>query len=359
MQSTDAYRLMQKKLRRKSTRNRVVRYGLLGFNAILLFGVLAFVFVNQQSSGATDKKLLVATSGSEAAANPLDQISSIDIAVNVARMSALPEATAVVNLADSMSAESAIAPASTSIVSKPQVVTTVLKSKKDIKTYIAVAGDTVASIATKFNVTADSVKWSNNLTGNQVSAGQTLVLPPEGVSGIVYTVKAGDTPENLAAKYRANRDEIIAYNDAEIAGLKVGERIIIANATIAAPAPVRAAATASYAWGSAPIYGYNGYTFGYCTWYVANRIAVPANWGNANTWDNRAPMSGWSMSKIPRVGSIGQSNRGSEGHVAVVDAVSPDGTMIKYSDMNGLAGWGRVGVSDWVSASKFENYIYQ
>jgi len=34
--------------------------------------------------------------------------------------------------------------------------------------------------------------------------------------------------------------------------------------------------------------------------------------------------------------------------------------MIKYSDMNGLAGWGRVGYSDdWVPASKFPHYIYR
>jgi surface antigen len=107
-----------------------------------------------------------------------------------------------------------------------------------------------------------------------------------------------------------------------------------------------------------PIYGYNGYDYGYCTWYVANRISVPANWGNANTWDNLAPASGWTVSHAPRAGGIAQSNRGAFGHVAYVEAVSPDGTMIKYSDMNGIAGFNRVGYSDWVPASKFNNYIY-
>jgi len=46
--------------------------------------------------------------------------------------------------------------------------------------------------------------------------------------------------------------------------------------------------------------------------------------------------------------------------VGVVDEVSPDGTMIKYSDMNGLAGWGRVGQSGWVPVfSTFQNFIYR
>jgi surface antigen len=65
------------------------------------------------------------------------------------------------------------------------------------------------------------------------------------------------------------------------------------------------------------------------------------------------------VSSTPRVGAIGQSDGGYFGHVAYVEAVSDDGTMIKYSDMNGLAGFGRVGYSDWVSASKFPKYIYR
>lgn len=321
-------------------------------------GIAAFVVLGQATPPASSTGIVNSAQAADQVANPLDQVSSADIAVNIARMSALPEATAVVNQADSMSAEMALAPASVSIVAKPQVVVTALKSKKDIRTYVTVSGDTVTSIATKFGVTSDSIRWSNNLASNTVNVGHSLVIPPE--NGIVYTVQANDTPDSLAAKYKSNSDQIIAYNDAEITGLKVGEKIVIPNGQ--QPAPVvntRTAVSSGYAWGSAPIYGYNGYTYGYCTWYVAGKIAVPANWGNANTWDNRAPSSGWVVSSVPRVGAIGQTNRGSEGHVAIVEAVSPDGTMIKYSDMNGLAGWGRVGYSDWTTTAKFENYIYQ
>lgn len=325
---------------------------------MLVMGITGVV-VSSQTSSSSKAGAISSTQAANNLANPLDQVSSADIAVNIARMSALPEATAVVNQADSMNIEMTLAPASTSIVAKPQVVATALKSKKDIKTYVAVAGDTVASVGTKFGVTSDSIRWSNNLTGNTVTVGQSLAIPP--VNGIVYTVKSGDTPDTLAAKYKSASDQIIAYNDAEIDGLKVGERIILPNGSVVAPAAVaRTSAVSGYAWGASAIYGYNGYTYGYCTWYVASKIAVPANWGNANTWDNRASLSGWTVSSIPRPGAVGQTDRGSEGHVGVVEAVSDDGTMIKYSDMNGLAGWGRVGsTSDFVSAAKFEHYIYQ
>lgn len=365
LQSTGVYKKIDKKLHRKTMRRRLVRYGLLGFNAVLLFGVLLFVLVGQQSSGESSSPLRSSALTSKQASsvvNPLDQVSSADIAYNVASLSALPEAVAVANQAASVNLELSVAPATASIVSKPQVVSTALKSKKDIKTYVAVAGDNVATIAAKFNVTSDSIKWSNGLNGNVVTIGQALSIPPEGVSGIVYVVKAGDTPDSLAAKFKASKDEITAYNDAELTPLRVGEKVIIPGGSIAAPAPVpvRTAASGGLAFGTTPIYGNNAYAYGYCTWYVAGRIAVPSNWGNANTWDNGAAISGWTVSSVPRVGAIGQTDRGAEGHVAIVEAVSADGTMIKYSDMNGLAGWGRAGSTpDFVSAAKFEHYIYR
>jgi peptidoglycan endopeptidase LytE len=295
-----------------------------------------------------------------AAANPLDQVSSADIALTVARMSSLPETTAVSNQAQSQSAELALAASDNNVISKPQVVNTALKSSADIQDYVAQPGDTVAIIASKFGVTSDSIRWSNSLTGDAVTAGAHLVIPP--VNGIVYTVNSGDTPDSLAAKFHANKDKIIAYNDAEVSGLVVGQRLIIPDGAQTGPAPnphtnpIRG----TFAWGMTPIYGYNGYDYGYCTWYVATRLPVPANWGNANTWAYYAAGSGWTVSKTPQPGAIAQTTAGAEGHVAVVEAVSADGTMIKYSDMNGLAGWGRVGTTaDWVPASHFMNYIYR
>lgn len=354
------YRQLDKKLHRKSTRRRLVRYGILGINALLLFGVMGFVVLGQRSGNASSASVLAAAEETGAIANPLDTVSSADIAVNIARMSNLQESPKIAEDADSVEVELSMPPPDSSVVSKPQVVATALKSKKDIQKYVSVSGDTVTTIAAKFNVTSDSIRWSNNLVANSVNAGQTLWIPPTGNSGIVYVVKAGDTPDSLAGKYKASKDEIIATNDAELTPLKVGERILIPGGVQPAPIVSARVANAGFGWGSAPVYGNNLYTFGYCTWYIAEKMSVPNNWGNANTWDERAAQSGWIVSKIPRVGSVGQSNRGAEGHVAVVEEVSPDGTMIKYSDMNGLAGWGRVGRSpNWVASTRFDNYIYQ
>ena len=102
------------------------------------------------------------------------------------------------------------------------------------------------------------------------------------------------------------------------------------------------------------MYGFNGYDYGYCTWYVATQIPVPANWGNASSWAYYARMSGWNVSQAPTVGAIAQKG-GGEGHVAIVIAVNPDGSVV-IRDMNGFAGWGRVGTGT-VSTGFFQNYI--
>jgi surface antigen len=346
---------------KKATRRKAVRYSLLALNLLVLLTAGYFVFVSRLEPSNDKASALSVLNKSNIASDPLDQLSSADIAVNVARMTNLPEATAVTNQADSENAELAVSQASDSLVSKPQVVASAFKSNKDIQVYIVKDGETVAKVAAKFHVTSDSIIWSNSLTGNTLSAGQKLYIPP--VNGIVYVVRSGDTAAKLAAKFHTTKAKIIAYNDAEIGGLRVGERIIVPDgkqSTTSASTGFGGSAVGfgAAAWGSSPIYGYNGYDYGYCTWYVASQVSVPANWGNASSWAYYAAQSGWSVSSAPSVGSIAQTPyaAGGEGHVAIVEAVSPDGQSVKISDMNGIAGWGAVGTG-WQPTSKYQNYI--
>jgi surface antigen len=349
---------VEKKLRRKSVRRKAVRIGLVASNLVLL-AVIVF-FVVQNPHGNSQSPALLQNNDGQVAqtANPLDQVSSADIALTVSRLTVLPETTAVTNQAQTQAADQAIAAAGESVLAKPQVVATALKSSADIKNYTSVPGDTVTSVAAKFGVTSDSLRWSNNLSSDALTPGTNLVIPP--VNGIVYTVKEGDTPDSLAAKYHASKSKIIAYNDAEITGLQPGQRIIIPDAVQNTTTASQIRTAYSFPWGgSTPVYGYNGYDYGYCTWYVASQIPVPSNWGNASTWAYYAGMSGWNVSGSPTVGSIAQTAyaAGGLGHVAIVTDVSPDGSMIKIRDMNGVAGWGRVGYSDWRPVSAYQHYI--
>lgn len=62
-------------------------------------------------------------------------------------------------------------------------------------TYTVQRGDSLYSIAKKFNVPVDELKKANNLANNLISIGQTLVIPTQNTTDeeySTYTVKAGD-----------------------------------------------------------------------------------------------------------------------------------------------------------------------
>ena len=358
----------QKQVRKtlsKRYRKRLIRYGILVANIVLLSGVTTFV-INSPSNGPTQSSTLAIAQAGDATTGALDQLSSADIAVHVARLTNLPEADAVVNKADTVNAQLAVTPADDTVVAKPQVVSTALKSYKDITTYVTVAGDTIPSIAAKFNITSDTVRWSNGLQGDNVSPGMSLLIAP--VNGIVYTVKAGDTADSIAVKYRANKDQIIADNDAEVSGLIVGRRILIRDGSEAPVAVARVATASTYgsgfAWGGAgAIYqgGANGYDYGYCTWWAANRRSqigrpIPSNLGNASTWKTLAQRAGFAVGNVPQGGAvIWTPPRDWYGHVGFVESVNPDGSA-NISEMN-VAGWGVVSRKT-ISAEEAAGYAY-
>jgi surface antigen/LysM repeat protein len=355
-----AQRRWTKLFRRKSNRRRAVRIALVGGNVVVLAIVVGVIIQSPHQGAAETPKLLSnSVTPQTPVADPLDQVSSAVIAETVARLGSMPETTAVTNQADSETAELSMAPATNSVVTKPQVVATNYASNKDIKTYTTVAGDSITSIAAKFGITSDSIRWSNNITGDTVGAGVKLVIPP--VSGIVYTVKPGDTAASLAQKYKADPAKITAYNDAEISGLTPGEQIIIPDGTLASAVAANASINTgtSFGWGGAASYGSNGYDVGYCTWWVAKLRAaagdpLPTNLGNAATWAIQAARFGIPTGTTPQVGAAVVTKTSGEGHVAYVTAVNSDGT-ITISEMN-RDGWDRTDTAT-IPASGY-NYIY-
>ncbi len=357
MSSITGHRKLQ-----KSSRKRLIRYSILFANLVVLIGVVAFV-VNAPTGGTVVNNSVVSTSDTTSASGALDQLSSADIAVHVARLANMPEASSVTNKADSVNAQLAVTPADDTVIAKPQVVATSLKSYKDIQTYVTVAGDTIPSIAAKFGITSDTIRWSNGLQGDNVDTGKALSISP--VNGVVYVVKDGDTIDSLVSKYKANKEQLIADNDAEVTGLKIGSKILIRDGSIS-PAPIARAATASaygagFAWGGGAIYGSNGYDYGYCTWYAANKRAaagrpIPANLGNASTWKVLAGRAGFAVGNVPQAGAvIWTPPRDYYGHVGYVESVNADGS-VNVSEMN-VVGWGRVSTKT-LSAEAAAGYSY-
>lgn len=354
---------LRSKLARKTVRKRLVRLAFLVVNLLLLTAVTLVVVAARHNDKVATPNVSSATP-TELAANPLDQISSADIAFAVSTASGMTEQTAIKNQSESADIQLATSPVTDQVVSKPQIISTTFKSNKDIQTYTSQAGDSVSSLAAKFNVTSDSIRWSNNLSGEAIAAGSKLLIPPVGFSGIVYTVKAGDTIDSIATKYNADKSALITANDAEIKGIQLGEQIIIPGGVQPAAPVVKRAATASYstgfAWGNSAIYGYNGYDYGYCTWWVAERRMqvgkpLPSNLGNASSWGYIGRSAGLAEGNTPQVYAAAVTSTAGEGHVVFVEAVNADGSIV-ISEMNHL-GWA-VKDTMTIPAATAARYIY-
>lgn len=324
----------------KKSKRLIRRYGILAGNIALIF-VVGFIVWQSQIKAEDSIRQSSSDTGSTDQAGPVDSISAADIATNVAYATSLPQADNVRGQADSLNVSLVTATSDEVSVVKPQIISGGSQSRKDIIKYVAVAGDTVSKIATEFNVSSNSIKWSNNLSGETVAAGKELLLPPRGRNGIVYLVQSGDTAQSVADKFRSSKEKVESFNDAEITGLPVGEYIFIPDGE-KTPDPV---VSLTSFWSVNPIYAGNGYSYGYCTFWAAKRRAdigrpIPSNWGNAYSWDEYARAMGYSVSKTPTVGSIVQDDGGQYYyiyHVAFVEEVYPDGSIL-VSEMN-VRGW--------------------
>jgi len=103
-------------------------------------------------------------------------------------------------------------------------------SLKDSETiYTVVKGDSLYGIARKFNVSVDNLKSINNLTSNNLSIGQKLKIPNSTNSKLTYTVKSGDTLYNIARTYNTTVSEIKALNGLTNNTLSIGQTLILPN----------------------------------------------------------------------------------------------------------------------------------
>lgn len=172
-----------------------------------------------------------------------------------------------------------------------------------------------------------------------------------------YKVVSGDSLTKIAEMYNSSVQKLYDKNK-QIKNpdvLKVGQVIVIpskgeklkhrAMSAVYSESPSKRLKTAHTAG--------NGYSYGYCTWYVKNkRPDIPNSWGNADTWDDYAPSSGYKVGSTPKAGAIGVTK--AYMHVVYIEKVNKDGTVL-VSEMN-YNGWNVV--SQRVAPASEFNYIY-
>ena len=104
--------------------------------------------------------------------------------------------------------------------------------------YIVKKGDSLYSIANKYNTTVDELKRINNLTSNILSIGQVLKLPSDKANNvekeentISYTVQKGDSLYSIARKYDTTIDRIKDLNNLTTNLLSIGQVLLIPTDT--------------------------------------------------------------------------------------------------------------------------------
>lgn len=96
--------------------------------------------------------------------------------------------------------------------------------------YTVKSGDSLYSIALNYGVTVDELKNVNNLTSNTLSIGQVLIIPTKeepGISEVVYIVQKGDSLWSIAKKYNITVNQLKDYNNLTDNTLSINQKLVI------------------------------------------------------------------------------------------------------------------------------------
>ncbi len=297
----------------------------------------------------------------------VDQLSAASAVTQLAEMANLPVAGDLREATTTLYIKKQLAQNDTEVITKPQIVQPTTSTERGITDYVVKSGDTMESIAARFGISAQTLKWANNSTSDTAQEGATLAVPR--TDGVVYTVKDGDTVASLADKYKVDTERIVLYNDlASDESLVAGKRLVLPSGELPETERPGYVAPRTYSDNSGNIlsssYGYarvfsgNRYALGNCTWYAYERRAaigrpIGSLWGNATNWAVSARAAGFTVNGTPAPGAVFQYG-GGYGHVGVVDSV--DGEYLYVTDMN-YAGYNVV-TSRKIPLSSTGHYSY-
>lgn len=228
---------------------------------------------------------------------------------------------------------------------------------QQVKIYSTETGDTLSSIAKKFDTSINSIKWSNNLPSDTIKPGWFLIIPP--ANGVVVKITDSNTTiPDLAYKYKVTSESIVIANGRKNAEdiPDVGQYLFIKDGRIDPP-PVPVAKKTNTKLvnsdGSKLVAGSHLFPPGFCTWYVASKVKV--TWGgNANRWPANAKAQGYKVDRNPVGGSIGETGESPIGHVVFIEKVVGDDVYI--SEMN-YKGWNKKS-NRVISKSKIRSVIH-
>ena len=102
--------------------------------------------------------------------------------------------------------------------------------------YIVKAGDSLWSIANRYETTVAILKQLNGLSSDNLSIGQKLYLPNQGSvekpDNVTYVVKSGDSLYTIARKYNTTVNDLMTLNNLKTSLLSIGQILKIPNSSV-------------------------------------------------------------------------------------------------------------------------------
>ena len=102
-----------------------------------------------------------------------------------------------------------------------------VEKEENTISYTVQKGDSLYSIARKYDTTIDRIKDLNNLTTNLLSIGQVLLIPTDTNLETTYTVQKGDSLYSIAKKYNTTVDRLKQLNNLTSNLLSIGQILIV------------------------------------------------------------------------------------------------------------------------------------
>lgn len=208
------------------------------------------------------------------------------------------------------------------------------KPRDKILTYRVQNGDTISTIAQKFNVSTDTIKWANDLTSDNITVGDDLQILP--VSGVSHKVASGDTVYTIAKKYDTEAQKIVdfPFNDfanPETFALIVGQNVIVPDGVKPSEQPVYQQKRQTY-YATGPVKSVSG---GGITWPLHGGVSQGPSWYHMALdimSDVGVPVVAAQSGTITKV-NVGSWDGGYGTNVIVDDG---NGTQTLYAHMSGV-----------------------
>lgn len=247
-------------------------------------------------------------------------------------------------------------------VSRPQT------STSTGNTHVVQSGESLSIIAAKYNTSVAQIMKLNNLSGYLIFPNQRLKVsgsvststrvttpaPSSSPNAKTHIVQRGEYLAKIASQYGVSIQSIKSWNNLSSNIIYVNQKLIVSGTAVPstisqggvkkAPAKVVTPTVVT----NTPVFSHaNLYDYGQCTWYVFNkRVAIGKGistyWWHAYNWASGARKDGYTVNNTPAVGAIATTTDGPYGHVAFVERVNADGT-IMVSETNYLTPAGVVG----------------